>query len=236
LQQQALTQGGSGDVSESQRRRVAEHLRAIGRLPANHEQLSAQVLRSIAAMYALLPSATDDVQRKSVIRQAFANDAALRAALLGLIELMDSSVDTTDPVIQSAKIDALIKILLFEEQRRKEGGRFPSGASGRSPSGVHPVPSFLGGFAAGPTAAGSSHPPPLPGGSQLPPPSAARAVHLAPDPDAALLGVPPSHALPASYAPVVGGPPLPNLPAEPVPARRRSLPPPLPPSYHGGSS
>jgi len=29
-------------------------------------------------------------------------------------------------------------------------------------------------------------------------------------------------------------PPLPNLPADPLPARRRTLPPPLPPTYPRG--
>jgi len=61
----------AADSSERQRQRVIEHLRAIGRLPPNHPALPTAVLRSIDAMYALLPSATDDIQRKSVIRQTF---------------------------------------------------------------------------------------------------------------------------------------------------------------------
>jgi hypothetical protein len=164
--------------------------------------MPASVLRSIDAMYALLPSATDDIQRKSVIRQAFANESYLRVALLGLIELMDSSVDTSDPVIQEAKIEALIKILLFEEQRRKENGRFPMTAfpgSTRAPS--SPPPSSVpGGFNGRvPTSTTSTQwPAPALGNGAYPPPSA---------------------------------PPLPNLPAEP---RRRTQPPPLPPSYPRG--
>lgn len=231
-------QGGvspSVEAAESQRLRATEHLRAIGRLPANHEQLSAQVLRSIDAMYALLPSATDDVQRKSVIRQAFSSDANLRAALLGLIELMDSSVDTSDPVIQSAKIDALIKILLFEEQRRKESGRFPAPGS-RAPTGAHSASS--GPAASHPPASSPSRgslPPPLPG-SVAPAPPSSRPGSL-PGAEPAFGNAPGmASAAPPSYPPGAGGPPLPNLPAEPVPSRPRSVPPPLPPSYGGGNS
>lgn len=146
-----------------QRQRVTEHLRSIGRLPLKHERMPLVVLRSIDAMYSLLPSATDDIQRKSVIRAAFSGDHHLRMALLGLIELMDSSVDTSDPVIQEAKIDALIKILLFEEQRRKETGRAHDslaspafgmgGAPGRYASvpsrGSYPPPSYQRGAASG---------------------------------------------------------------------------------------
>ena len=207
---------------DRQRQRVTEHLRAIGRLPPRHATMPAGVLRSIDAMYALLPSATDDIQRKSVIRQAFANDNHLRVALLGLIELMDSSVDTSDPVIQEAKIDALIKILLFEEQRRKENGRFPAAPFGasRSPSSLPP---------------GSFAPASVPGGFngrasdsyQYPPPSSHPVAYGGPPhvptqrPPAPVLGTP--------YA--AGAPPLPNLPADPIPGRRRTTPPPLPPSY-----
>ena len=206
---------------DRQRQRVTEHLRAIGRLPPRHATMPAGVLRSIDAMYALLPSATDDIQRKSVIRQAFANDNHLRVALLGLIELMDSSVDTSDPVIQEAKIDALIKILLFEEQRRKENGRFPAAPfGGRSSSSLPP---------------GSSAPTSSPGGFngrssdsfQYPPPSSRPVGFGAPShvptqrPPAPVLG----------NSPYAGNAPLPNLPADPLPARRRTTPPPLPPSY-----
>jgi hypothetical protein len=221
------------DSSERQRQRVSEHLRAIGRLPPNHAALPTAVLRSIDAMYALLPSATDDIQRKSVIRQTFANENQLRAALLGLIELMDSSVDTSDPVIQGAKIEALIKILLFEEQRRKETGRFPSGApsSGRSPAplsyppGSYP-PSYAGGNYPGAYAGGSlppgSYTDAYPGPSEIYP-STSNAPHVATQrPPPPVLGYPGS------------APPLPNLPAEPLPARRRTVPPPLPPSYPRG--
>lgn len=241
---------GAEDVEagDRQRQRVTEHLRAIGRLPPRHSNMPAAVLRSIDAMYALLPSATDDIQRKSVIRQAFANENYLRAALLGLIELMDSSVDTSDPVIQEAKIEALIKILLFEEQRRKETGRFPTGpfnqprfspssyppssqfsgsqsSSSQSPSSRPPPGSFSGNSSDGyyfpPPAYPSSQPPPYP-------------QHQASAPARVATQRPPPPVL--SGAPGYPGsvPPLPNLPAEPQSSRRRTMPPPLPPSFPRG--
>ncbi|HEU4581918.1 MAG TPA: hypothetical protein VFS67_26870 [Polyangiaceae bacterium] len=221
----------SADSNEQrQRQRVIEHLRAIGRLPPNHPNLPAAVLRSIDAMYALLPSATDDIQRKSVIRQTFANENHLRSALLGLIELMDSSVDTSDPVIQGAKIEALIKILLFEEQRRKETGRFPTGGQSRSSAPLSFPPSSYGsgGYPGGSVPPGSMPPEAFP---SLPPdgyfPSASAAPRVATQrPPPPLLGAVPGY--PGS------APPLPNLPADPLPGRRRTVPPPLPPSYPRG--
>ncbi|MEY4549711.1 MAG: hypothetical protein RL685_5906 [Pseudomonadota bacterium] len=237
----------SAESSERQRQRVIEHLRAIGRLPPNHPGLPTPVLRSIDAMYALLPSATDDIQRKSVIRQTFANENHLRSALLGLIELMDSSVDTGDPVIQGAKIEALIKILLFEEQRRKETGRFPTGgygsggfaSGGYGSGGPGSSGQGSGGYASGraplsfppPSYPSAGYPPPsYPPGSI--PPANLPDEYPAPDgyypsgpasqPPATLLGYPGS------------APPLPNLPAEPASSRRRTVPPPLPPTYPRG--
>ncbi len=232
--QQPETQDGEG--SDRQRQRVTEHLRAIGRLPPRHANMPAPVLRSIDAMYALLPSATDDIQRKSVIRQAFASENYLRAALLGLIELMDSSVDTSDPVIQEAKIEALIKILLFEEQRRKETGRFPSGpfSAPRSPASSLP-----------PSSASSNAPPssvPVvggPGGAfyyppRSPPPAYAANGAVVPPHVATKRPPPPVLSAVPGYT-GSAAPPLPNLPAEPAPSsHRRSLPPPLPPSYPRG--
>jgi hypothetical protein len=221
---------GAGDSNERQRQRVIEHLRAIGRLPPNHPALPTAVLRSIDAMYALLPSATDDIQRKSVIRQTFANENHLRAALLGLIELMDSSVDTSDPVIQGAKIEALIKILLFEEQRRKETGRFPTSGHSRSSAPLSFPPSSYspGSYPGGSVPPGSLPPEAFP---SLPPegyyPSASAAPRVATQrPPPPMLGAVPGY--PGS------APPLPNLPADPLPGRRRTVPPPLPPSYPRG--
>ena len=210
---------------DRQRQRVTEHLRAIGRLPPRHATMPASVLRSIDAMYALLPSATDDIQRKSVMRQAFSNEGYLRVALLGLIELMDSSVDTSDPVIQEAKIEALMKILLFEEQRRKENGRFPAApfsGSRSSGSSAPPPPSSGAGYngRAGegyyyPQVQGAPGGPPHVATQRPPPPVLSNGP-------ATMMGG--AAAYPAAA-------PLPNLPAEP---RRRTKPPPLPPSYPRG--
>jgi hypothetical protein len=215
--------------TERQRQRVTEHLRAIGRLPPRHATMPAGVLRSIDAMYALLPSATDDIQRKSVMRQAFGNDNHLRVALLGLIELMDSSIDTSDPVIQEAKIEALIKILLFEEQRRKENGRFPAAPFGsqRLPSSLPPAsapPSSMGGGYDGRTAEGYYFPQSV----TAPPPGGYGGTHvLTQRPPPPVLGNVPAYA--------GSQPPLPNLPADANPtSRRRTMPPPLPPSYPRG--
>jgi hypothetical protein len=216
--------GQDSEQLDRQRQRVTEHLRAIGRLPPRHATMPAGVLRSIDAMYALLPSATDDIQRKSVIRQAFGNENHLRVALLGLIELMDSSVDTSDPVIQEAKIDALIKILLFEEQRRKENGRFPAGGFGNRPSSL----------------------PPSMQAQNLPPPSSGPGAYYFPQQSNPGYGAgqhvatqrPPPPVLNAT--PYPGSVPLPNLPADQRPSQissreiRRTMPPPLPPSYPRG--
>jgi hypothetical protein len=253
----------TADLNERQRQRVTEHLRAIGRLPPRHQTMPASVLRSIDAMYALLPSATDDIQRKSVIRQAFASENYLRAALLGLIELMDSSVDTSDPVIQEAKIEALIKILLFEEQRRKETGRFPSGSfngprSSSAPSSLPPSSSPGSVRYGAPYAAAYEAPYEPPYAAPYDPRYDAPRYDPYAAPEYAQQsygvqssgqpfdygpgreGAPGQHlATPRPAAPVLsGGPgypgaPLPNLPAEPS-SRRRTMPPPLPPSYPRG--
>jgi hypothetical protein len=277
------------EATDRQRQRVTEHLRAIGRLPPRHTTMPAALLRAIDVMYALLPSATDDIQRKSVIRQAFGNENYLRAALLGLIELMDSSVDTSDPVIQEAKIEALIKILLFEEQRRKETGRFPTGsfngqrsAPSSFPPGSYPPGSFGGAgageafnypqqyptayarqnrqeqsrpdaYAEGPYRQGAAEPYSQEPYSQQPyrqdpylSEQYASQQSGQSSSQGYASGVPGSSPLPhvATQRPpppvLSGGPgypgssPLPNLPAEPASSRRRTVPPPLPPSYPRG--
>lgn len=202
------------EVEQRKRGKVLEHLSVIARLPPNHESLPTPVLSSIDAMYALLPSATDDIQRKSVIRQSFANENYLRSALLGLIALMDSSVDTSNRVIQEAKIEALIKILLFEEQRRKDAG--PA-------LGARPLMA--------PASAGA---PSVASRTDWPP------VAASPSVVSQRLQAPPSFVPPRSVVPrpgvapsVPAHPPLPNLPAEPSRSGGRSVPPPLPPGYQG---
>jgi hypothetical protein len=200
----------SQDAEQQQRQRVSERLRAISRLPLAHERLPLPVLRSIDAMYSLLPSATDDIQRKSVIRAAFSGDHHLRMALLGLIELMDSSIDTTDPVIQEAKIDALIKILLFEEQRRKETGRMHAPGSS-FPGRGSPDHATTSAGIGGPMPPRYATPP-----GSYPPPASQR---------------PPG----ASYRDSSPPGPMSDLGSRPPPpgGRRRTVPPPLPPGAFG---
>jgi hypothetical protein len=123
---------------------------------------------------------------------------------------MDSSVDTSDPVIQEAKIEALIKILLFEEQRRKENGRFPPTAF------------------QGPTRAPSSPPPSSPGGFNG---RVGEGYYAQPGSTARTSTQWPAPALNNGAYPPPSAPPLPNLPAEP---RRRTQPPRLPPSFPRG--
>ena len=96
-----------------------ERLRELGRLPPNHEQLSLPVLLSIDSMYAELDLAESDEEREELMRDSFPNESHLRQAMLALIELLDPSIDTKDSLIKDAEIDSLIKIVLFEERRRR---------------------------------------------------------------------------------------------------------------------
>lgn len=100
-------------------RAVTEELKRIQRLPPNFAELPLAVLCSIESMYAELYSAEDDEERAEAIRDAFPNDLMLRSAMLGLIQLLDPTVDVKDPVIQNADPDSLVKIVLFEEKRRR---------------------------------------------------------------------------------------------------------------------
>ena len=92
------------------------------------------MLLSIESMYAELLSASTDDAREEAIRDSFPNEQHLTTALLALIELLDPSIDTKDPVIRDADIDSLIKVVLFEERNRYEQAH-PS----QRPSGT-PVP------------------------------------------------------------------------------------------------
>lgn len=116
------------------RRRVIERLRAAERLPPRIEHLSTPILLSIESMYADLTFLTDDDEREACVRESFPNESHLRAAMLGLIELLDPSVDTQDPVIRDADVTGLIKIVLFEERRRgsaNKGSGLQTGPSSR---------------------------------------------------------------------------------------------------------
>jgi len=111
---------------------AADALRAIDRLPPSYQSLSVPILRSIESMYADLATSSDDDEREEIIRDSFPNESHLRAAMLALIELLDSSINVNEPLIRDADVDALIKIVLFEERRREEqGGAGASRQGGR---------------------------------------------------------------------------------------------------------
>jgi hypothetical protein len=140
------------------RRKVIERLEAIDRLPPRHDALSSPILLSMESMYADLSSLTDDEDREACIHESFPNEQHLRQAMLALIELLDPSVNTDDPVIRDADVDGLIKLVLFEERRRND----PRKSQSMSSPGASP-PSRRGGTR-------RSMPPPLPRGSSVPPP------------------------------------------------------------------
>jgi hypothetical protein len=133
-------------AEEEARRKVADRLAGINRLPPRHAELSTPILLSIESMYAELLSASTDEAREMCIRDSFPNEAHLSTALLALIELLDPSIDVNDPVIRDADAESLIKVVLFEERRRYEQA---------NPSGRGPV---------SPPGSKRSAPPPLPGG------------------------------------------------------------------------
>ena len=130
------------------RRRIVERLKLIERLPPRYSELSTPVLLSIESMYADLSALTDDEERETCVRDSFPNESHLRAAMLGLIELLDPSINTQDPVIRDADVDGLIKIVLFEERRRGEpvhkgnaqGGLAARRAAARRSAGPPPLP------------------------------------------------------------------------------------------------
>lgn len=133
-------------AEEEARRKVAERLAAINRLPPRHSELSTPILLSIESMYAELLTAPTDEAREMCIRDSFPNESHLSTALLALIELLDPSIDVNDPVIRDADAESLIKVVLFEERRRYEQAN-PAGRAAPPPPGSK-----------------RSAPPPLPGG------------------------------------------------------------------------
>lgn len=156
---------GGDDVRE----KALEGLRAIDRLPPSHEELSTPVLLSIESMYADLWSVSDDDEREAAIRESFPNESLLRTAMLSMIELLDPSVDTKDPIIRDADVSGLIKIVLFEERRRREPPSARRSSPGASQRARRSVP---------PPLPRSSTPPPLPGDGRAstPPPLPAEAA------------------------------------------------------------
>lgn len=109
---------GAGEGDEA-RAAVVERLSQIGRLPPSHAHLSLAMLLSIDTMYADLEIAGSDEEREDAIREAFPNQVQLRQAMLALIELLDPTINTKDPLIRDAEVDSLIKIVMFEERRRR---------------------------------------------------------------------------------------------------------------------
>jgi hypothetical protein len=139
------------------RGKAIEQLKEIDRLPPSHEQLSTPILLSIESMYADLLESTSDDERTECIHESFPNDSHLRSAMLALAELLEPSIDVTRPPISEADTEALVKLVVFEERRRKEG-------TGSNRPSVKPPPLPMGRAASSiPAAARVSVPPPLPG-------------------------------------------------------------------------
>lgn len=137
---------------EEARKRVADKLSAIDRLPPKHDALPTGILLSMESMYAELFQLGTDEEREECIRDSFPNEAHLTQAMLALIELLDPSIDITDPVIRDADVASLIKVVLFEERHRAEQANPSRGSGAPAP----PTP--------------SRRPPPLPGASKSTPP------------------------------------------------------------------
>jgi hypothetical protein len=147
--------GSEDDVRLS----AIERLKEIGRLPPSHEKLPTSTLFSIESMYADLFDAATDEERAECIHESFPNETHLRSAMLALAELLEPSIDVTRPPISEADTEALVKLVVFEERRRKDG-------VAASRSSVRPPPLPVGRTAGSiPAAARMSAPvpPPLPG-------------------------------------------------------------------------
>jgi hypothetical protein len=123
----------SAGVDDEVRSGVIDRLRELERLPTRHADLSTPVLLSVESMYADLLQATTDEERSDCIRESFPNDAHLRTAMLALAELLEPSIDVTRPPISDADTDALVKLVVFEERKRKEGDSAVRKSSGRPP-------------------------------------------------------------------------------------------------------
>jgi hypothetical protein len=117
---------GPAAVEAGRRRAVAEKLRRIGRLPANHEYLSLAILRSISVMYDEIKSRRGKAARAACVRECFDNESHLRTAMLALIELLDPPAVVR---LERSDLDELIDALLSIERQiwqRAGGGRRPS--------------------------------------------------------------------------------------------------------------
>ena len=147
---------------EEARKRVADKLSAIDRLPPKHDSLPTGILLSMESMYAELFQLGSDEEREECIRDSFPNEGHLTMAMLALIELLDPSIDITDPVIRDADVASLIKVVLFEERHRSEQANPSRGSGAPPPPGQSRRPP--------PLPPGKSTPPPLPAPSRAPRP------------------------------------------------------------------
>jgi hypothetical protein len=157
----------SGVIEDDEiRRKLIDRLRVIDRLPPSYMEIATPILLSVESMYADLWAVSDDDEREACIRESFPNDTHLRTAMLALIELLDPSVDTRDPIIRDADVSGLVKIVLFEERRRRDAG--PSSKRAQQSS----SPSQKSRRSVPPPLPRSSTPPPLPAvdGRSNPPP------------------------------------------------------------------
>ncbi len=148
---------------EEARKRVADKLVALDRLPPKHDKLPTGILLSMESMYSELFQLSSDEEREECIRDSFPNEGHLTTAMLALIELLDPSIDITDPVIRDADVASLIKVVLFEERHRAEQANPSRGSGAPAPPGQSRRPPPLPG-------ASKSTPPPLPVPSRAPRP------------------------------------------------------------------
>ncbi len=103
------------------RGRAIQRLREIERLPVRLDDLTTPILLSIESMYEDLLDASTDEERAECIRESFPNEGHLRTAMLALAEVLEPSIDVTRPPISDADTEALVKLVVFEERKRKEG-------------------------------------------------------------------------------------------------------------------
>jgi hypothetical protein len=135
------------------RARALLRLREIDRLPPRNDELSTPILLSIESMYEDLLEASSDDERAECIRESFPNETHLRTAMFALAELLEPSIDVTRPPISDVETDALVKLVVFEERKRKEGD------NGMRRSSVRPPPLPVGRSASSIPAARVSSPP-----------------------------------------------------------------------------
>jgi hypothetical protein len=111
----------TGNPQDEVRGRALQRLREIERLPPRHEELTTPILLSIESMYEDLLQASSDEERSDCIRESFPNESHLRQAMFALAELLEPSIDVSKPPISDVDTDALVKLVVFEERKRKEG-------------------------------------------------------------------------------------------------------------------